>query len=248
MFKELFSNRLFIGVLAFFVLCVAGSLLYMQHVKRQDAANLAETRERIKQWDAARKTPAPVADTSQGGHWQGDEWHAEPHAASTASKQTAQTGKNVVSSLTESEIKALYRQLGKELAEMSPEEIDKEGPDLSQYSPKQVNYLYKRGINLALLPQNVQDKLDAHDWRKKGVEPPPPGYTYLQKEDGTYFLHKEGEPLIDVHNDAQGNVTHATFSFMGEANGRDVDEITREVAKKAWERMEAEKAKAMPER
>ncbi len=84
MFKELFSKRLFIVGLAFFVLCVGGSLFYMQHVKRQDTAKLAETQERIKQWDAARKTPAPVADTSQGGHWQGDEWHAGPHDAPTA--------------------------------------------------------------------------------------------------------------------------------------------------------------------
>ena len=35
MFRDIFKNRLFIGVLAFFVLCVAGSLLYRHHEKQQ---------------------------------------------------------------------------------------------------------------------------------------------------------------------------------------------------------------------
>ena len=61
MFKSLFSNRLFIGALAFFVLMVVGGTLYLRHVER-------ETEQ------------VPVGDTSQGGHWHGDEWHAEPHA------------------------------------------------------------------------------------------------------------------------------------------------------------------------
>ncbi len=48
MLKELFSNRLFLGALAFFVLCVGESLLYMQHVKQQSAHELAERQERVK--------------------------------------------------------------------------------------------------------------------------------------------------------------------------------------------------------
>lgn len=35
MFRDIFKNRRFIGVLAFFVLCVAGSLLYMHHEKHK---------------------------------------------------------------------------------------------------------------------------------------------------------------------------------------------------------------------
>ena len=42
MLKALFSNRLFIGALAFFVLCVGGSLLYQQHVERQTAMSIEE--------------------------------------------------------------------------------------------------------------------------------------------------------------------------------------------------------------
>ena len=81
MLKDLFSNRLFIGALAFFILTVGGSLLYMQHVERQTARELAVHEERIKQLTEKQKPApqAPIGDTSQGGHWHGDEWHAQPH-------------------------------------------------------------------------------------------------------------------------------------------------------------------------
>lgn len=49
MLKDLFSNRLFIGALAFLVLCVGGSMLYYQHVKEQTAKAIAES-EDFKQW------------------------------------------------------------------------------------------------------------------------------------------------------------------------------------------------------
>ena len=56
MFKDFFSNRLFIGALAFFVLCVGGSLLYMHHVKGQRAKALAESDD-FQQWWQERNTP-----------------------------------------------------------------------------------------------------------------------------------------------------------------------------------------------
>ncbi len=49
MLKDLFSNRLFIGALAFSVFCFVGSLLYMQHVEHQSAKELAETLKHIEQ-------------------------------------------------------------------------------------------------------------------------------------------------------------------------------------------------------
>ena len=256
MFKTLFSNRLFIGALAFFVLCVTGSLLYLQHVEKQSARALAEAEERIKTL-TEKQNPQPPAEApvvenpeqpQQDGHFHADgTWHEGAHEAHVEQESTAEgreppapTGGNVDSPLTESEIKSLYHQLGRDIAEMSPEEYDKP-PDLSRYSQKQINYLRKRGINVDLLPPDVQKIVEAHQWKQKGVEPPPPGYTYLQKEDGTYFLHKEGEPLIQVHTNADGNVTGASASFTG-ASGRDPIELMREVARKARKRMEDERA------
>jgi hypothetical protein len=67
MVKNLFSNRLLIGALAFFILCVVGSLLYWQHVEKQSARELAETQKRIKAITEKTPTPAqaPVGETSQ---------------------------------------------------------------------------------------------------------------------------------------------------------------------------------------
>ena len=100
MLKELFSNRLFIGALAFFVLCVVGSLLYMHHDMEKGAEELAETQEHVKQLTEKPQlqpeitAQVPIDDTSQGGHWHGDEWHAEPHdtpqVASPASRDTGE--------------------------------------------------------------------------------------------------------------------------------------------------------------
>ena len=111
MFKHLFSNRLFIGAVAFFVLCVGGSLLYMQSVKQQTAREMAGTEERIKQLTEKQNPTAkvPEGDTSQGGHFHEDgTWHAEPHAPISESvtptdkeRTAAPAEQNVLPSTTE---------------------------------------------------------------------------------------------------------------------------------------------------
>lgn len=82
MFRSLFSHRLFIGALAVFVLCVGGSLLYMQHVERETAREWEAARERLKEFTEKQKptAEAPVGETLQGGHFHADgTWHEEPH-------------------------------------------------------------------------------------------------------------------------------------------------------------------------
>lgn len=83
MLKDLFSNRLFIGALAFFVLCVGGSLLYHQHVKEQTEKAIAES-EAFQQWwqernakEKAVSAEVVEAETDTGGHVLADEnpWH-----------------------------------------------------------------------------------------------------------------------------------------------------------------------------
>ena len=82
MLKDLFSNRLFIGALAFFVLMIVGGTLYLRYIQRQGQIELERTQERLKQWEAQQKqTPkVPEGNTSQGGHVHADgTWHDEPH-------------------------------------------------------------------------------------------------------------------------------------------------------------------------
>ncbi|RKU21059.1 hypothetical protein C6499_22845 [Candidatus Poribacteria bacterium] len=79
MLKDLFSNRLFIGALAFFVLCVGGSLLYHQHVKGQAEKALVESEDFLQWWherNAKEKAVAAEvveAETDTGGHVHADE-------------------------------------------------------------------------------------------------------------------------------------------------------------------------------
>lgn len=61
MFKSLFCNRLFIGALAFFLLCIVGGTLYLWHVERQTAAELARHEERIKAL-TEKQNPQPTAE------------------------------------------------------------------------------------------------------------------------------------------------------------------------------------------
>ena len=83
MLKELFSNRLFIGALAFFILSVVGGTLYISHVEKQGAEELATDEDPVKQVPEKQQQPtaeAPVGDTSQGGHFHADgTWHGTPH-------------------------------------------------------------------------------------------------------------------------------------------------------------------------
>ena len=82
MLKSLFSNRLFLGALAFFVLMIVGGTLYLRHIKRQGQIELERTQERLKQWEAQQKQTekVPEGDTAQGGHFHADgTWHPGPH-------------------------------------------------------------------------------------------------------------------------------------------------------------------------
>ena len=83
MLTDIFKNRLFVGALAFFVLCVAGSLLYMHHEIQKGAEYTAETEDRVRQWNAKQKeqlpTETPVVEKpAEGGHTHADRTHEAP--------------------------------------------------------------------------------------------------------------------------------------------------------------------------
>ena len=98
MLKELFSNRLFIGALAFFILSVVGGMLYISHVEKQSVEELATDEDRVKQLTEKQQpqptAKAPVGDTSQGGHFHEDEtWHEGAHVpVPSASHVASDTG------------------------------------------------------------------------------------------------------------------------------------------------------------
>ena len=117
MLKDLFSNRLFIGALAFFIFCVVGGTLYMRHVERQGADELAEAQARVKAFNERQK--AAKAETSESGDLRAD--GVLPPGELDAPKTeitslSAKEWKDFVSDveISEAESEAFYRSLGLE--------------------------------------------------------------------------------------------------------------------------------------
>ena len=86
MLKDLFSNRLFIGALAFFILCVVGGTLYISHVEKQGAEELSRDKDSGKQLTEKQQqrptAEAPIVEQTPQGHFHSDgTFHAEPHDA-----------------------------------------------------------------------------------------------------------------------------------------------------------------------
>ena len=117
MLKDLFSNRLFIGALAFFVVCVVGSLLYQQHVERQAAGALAAAQARVKAFNERQK--AARAETSESGDIRADgvlplgELDAQETETTSLSAEELKAFASDVE-VSEAESEAFYRSLGLE--------------------------------------------------------------------------------------------------------------------------------------
>ena len=181
MFKDLFSNRLLIGALAFFVLCVCGSLLYMQHVEQQTAGDVAHTEARLKQLTEKQNqqltAESPVGDTLQGGHWHGDEWHADPHETPV---------QDTTAGFSETETPAAPEPSAGDLKPRPGSFLERY---LSQFSPASAKRAMSRWFEQA------------------GVDPPPRGYEYIWDDpwvvkrdaNGNPVINKIGEPYIQVH-------------------------------------------------
>lgn len=117
MLKDLFSNRLFIGALVFFIFCVVGSLLYQQHVERQGAEALAAAQARVKAFNERQK--AARAETSESGNLRADgvlplgELDApETETNSLSAEELKKIASDV--EISEAESEAFYRSLGLE--------------------------------------------------------------------------------------------------------------------------------------
>ncbi|MYH80006.1 hypothetical protein F4009_11605 [Candidatus Poribacteria bacterium] len=117
MLKDLFSNRLFIGALVFFIFCVVGSLLYQQHVERQAAEALAEAQARVKAFNERQK--AARTETSESGALRGEGVlsQSELDASETETPSLSVEALKKIASeveISEAEREAFYRSHGLE--------------------------------------------------------------------------------------------------------------------------------------
>ena len=182
MLKELFSNRLFIGALAFFILCVVGGTLYISHVEKQGAEELATDEDRVKQVTEEQQpqptTETPVGKQTPQGHFHADStFHAEPHVTPV------------------------------EVRPLTPEDVQKfQTIDWENLTPKNIMFLLEEE-RWPHLTQAQREIVHREFYAQSlGVEPPPDGYYYrvqanghpVLDENGTPKLFKEGEPIFTV--------------------------------------------------
>ena len=93
MLRAVLSNRLFVGLLIFFVLMIVCGVLYLGYVDRETAEGLVRPSEQVKPLFDAQKDPAEarVGDTSESGHVDEDgTWHAAPHTPEDFSEVTTE--------------------------------------------------------------------------------------------------------------------------------------------------------------
>ena len=204
MLKDVFSNRLFIGALAFFVLCVVGSLLYMQHVERQGAEELAEAQDRVQQWNE-RQTPQPTrevtkAETPQGHVHEDGTLHAEPHVAlmpkTLAQLPIASSGERVLTKEQKAEIRKFWADLG---LEPPPKGYgyswDKNGKvSLFQYNVPR----YETGWSTEEVPGQDYYKLTDEEWARHRVLRHIISQTPLRLTPEHEKMLREGKPFPKV--------------------------------------------------
>lgn len=120
MFKELFSNRLFIGALAFFIFSVVGGSLYIWHVEREGVKELARDEEHLKR--RAKKKQVPVSDID-GSDSAGADVHLEGADRQSAQQKNgaASGGDTAMPHLSEEEVERL---LAKNRARQAKERAD----------------------------------------------------------------------------------------------------------------------------
>ena len=191
MFRDIFTNRLFTGALAFFVLCVGGILLYMHHEAQKGAEYAAETEDRVRQLNERQKealpAEAPVGEETQqpqqDGHFQEDgTWREGP--------QTQEVLPNAQMSKTDdSEIKELYTQL--ETEGFKPENL----------SEKQLLHLSRVGLHWDYLSPEQQREARQNHYAQYGLKPPPDGYTYQVHSPGKPVLDEDGNAIISKIGD-----------------------------------------------
>ena len=126
MLRDLLSSRLIQLGFVFFVIIVGGSLLYSWHVQRITEAEFGKRLPAVQALEKQNETRTanvekpPPGETTQSGHWHGDEWHAtEPHRQDdlplTTSLETSKQGvlsrESPQADVSTTQLKALKKQI-----------------------------------------------------------------------------------------------------------------------------------------
>ncbi|MDE0398469.1 MAG: hypothetical protein OXL96_11760 [Candidatus Poribacteria bacterium] len=168
MLKDLFSNRLFIGALAFFILSVVGGTWYIWHVEQTEAVKLAETEE-FRQWWQKRQEAGPPAVSEV----------PPSDAVSEADSPEAVVSVSTPSEDQQGDVPDF------EFESLSAEEHQQIFESLSPEERQQIFDQFYLQHGLDPPPRGYK-----YRWKAIGVP--------LLDEDGNPVLQKEGEPWVEV--------------------------------------------------
>ena len=222
MLKDLFSNRLFIGALAFFVLCIVGSLLYMRHVERTGAEEPAKDTKWIKQLTEKQKptTEIPDAEIRQEHLHKDETFHAEQsiEQMNTGRSETKDARVRYSSGSTD---EGILQKIGKfnvfenyisELPLPNQAELEKYWT-LEKFREAARKYWEERGgleVSDAEFNKGIQETYQ-HHLDEYGFPPAPPGYyitipSHAAASGKTYY-GKKNVVYIDLVWDKYGTNT-----------------------------------------
>ena len=198
-------NRTLVIAISILLAFCAGIYFWTEWQKKEFDASLPEP-PAVEEQQAADDVADDVTDDTAGGHWHGDEWHAEPHEVQNEGNTSngdewltigdPSTGVTITSDvdiselLTESEIEELNQTL------------EREGFHPEKLSQRQLDYLSVVGINVDMLPpkqrQQFKAELDIQFFGQWGLKPPPEGYSFnfSDLDKGTLILDENGMPIL----------------------------------------------------
>ena len=119
------------------------------------------------EWEKARfdaSLPKPPAEDTAGGHWHGDEWHAEPHAADEAPPVQP-----VTQPVETDEMEAARQRVALKMSLLPPDELDLEREAIKADFNA---LLEQRGtLSLAEFEKGIDDIARRRNaWHKKWTE------------------------------------------------------------------------------
>ena len=186
MLGNLLSNRWIQGGIAFFAVCVAGSLLYSWHVQRttdrflerliksETATGSVEGMDIPPQGELMREVPGATKDPSS---------EVPVHSNATGTISGEKT----------------FSQLLATMAEMDPEDYLPRFKAITEAEfyalSVEEQELMKKVVRAALWQEEVDY------YAERGLKPPPPGYNYARVNGGPWQLFKKNEPYVFVSED-----------------------------------------------
>ena len=210
-------NRTLVIAISILLAFCAGIYFWTEWQKKEFDASLPKP-PAVEEQQVADDVADDVTYDTAGGHWHGDEWHAEPHEEqaivqdeSTSDGDEGLTigdpskGITIISDvdpndiLTESEIQALNEKIRRGDVHRHPEKL----------SQREIEYLSVVGIDLAMVPPDIRrqrlQKIDRQFYGQFGLKPPPEGYgfSFSDLDKGILNLDENGMPIL--FNDRTGH-------------------------------------------